>query len=201
MAQDAPSAQLNNDRSKAFLTQTKDQVLQRFPDLAKAYEVRDELQRIARDALPINETVSKQLDVRLQQTVAAAVARGSEPKIVPSTAEAVRFQVAYASAEHAVGSRRLDPASTVNISPQHREILVRHAEKSIATSNADRPAATAEVQTRARETAGLVGLLDLPKTNNPFKNDDLKQSYTVQQQEALSRQAQRSAERSSGFER
>ncbi len=176
-------------RSRAFLTADKAQALQKYPDLKPAYETRDTLQSLAADAKPINATVQVQVDNTIQRSVAAALARGNVPTLSDKTPEQVKFQVAYASAEHVAGVRRINPESTLNISKDHRDTLIQHAERAInVPTNAQRPELTAEIHARARETAGLVGLLDLPKTDNPFKSEALKGAYTEQQNEQRDRQ-------------
>lgn len=189
-------------KSRTFLTAPRAEAVAKYPDLAKAFEIRDELQKIAADAKPINPTVKIQIENTIQKSVAAALTRGNEPTITERTPDQVRFQVAYASAEHVAGVRRINPESTLNITKEHRDILIQHAERSIRVpANEQRPELTAEIHTRARETAGLVGLLDLPKTDNPFKGEALKAAYTQQQNEQRDRQAlaQRSQQR--GFDR
>jgi len=196
-----PPTPENIEKSRAFLTVPKDQTLQKHPELSSAYAVRDELQKIARDAKPYNDTVRIQVDNTIQKSVAAAVARGQEPTIGDQARNNVRFQVAYASAEHVAGARRIDPSSKANISGEHREILIKHAESSAQTSANSRKPEVAELQTRARETAGLVGLLDMPKTDNPFKAEALKAAYTQQQQELRDRQTQQARGAQKGFDR
>ena len=176
-------------RSRVFLTTPRDQAVKEHPDLKTAYDVKDQLQKIATDAKPINPTVQIQVENTIQKSVAAAIARGNVPTISEKTPEQVRFQVAYASAEHVAGVRRINPESTLSISKDHRQILIGHAERSIAIpTNPQRPELVAEVHMRARETAGLVGLLDMPKSDNPFKADALKDAYNQQQKEQRDRQ-------------
>lgn len=180
----------NAEKSRAFLSQSREQVLAKHPELDKAYAVRDELQKVARDTRPINDTVRQQVETTIQRSIASAIAQGREPAVRASSVDAVKFQVAYQSAEHAAGERRLFANSTANITPEHRTILVNHAEKAIRTPSTGNDAAV-EIHTRARETASLVGLLDMPSANNPFKADELKQAYSNQQAEVRAKQQQR----------
>lgn len=177
------------EKSRAFLTQNRDEALKRFPELSKAYEVRDQLQNVVREAKPVNETVRLQVETTINRNVAASLSKGAEPQIRENTIDAVRFQVAYQSAEHVAGARRLDPSSTANITPEHRSILVNHAEKAIRIPG--QSDAAEEHKIRARETAALVGLLDMPRSNNPFSATELKQSYAHQQSELIERAQQR----------
>lgn len=174
--------------ARAYLVTPRQEALQAHPKLAVAYTAEDRLMDAAREAKPLTPAVQLKVENTIRSSVASAVSRGQEPQAGDKAISAVRLQVAIDSAEHAVGQRRLNPDSKLNISTEHRELLVKHAEQTVRTApDPARPGLSESQALRAREIAGNVGLLDMPRTENPFKHQDLKAAYDTQQAELRER--------------
>ena len=175
--------------ARAFLTAPRKDALAQHPRLAQAYATEDALRQAVVDAKPLAPAVQVKNENTIRNSVAAAVARGQEPKATERATSEIRLQVAIDSAEHAIASRRMDLNSQLNISNEHRSLWVKHAEEAVKTPlDPKRPDFASERQARARDIAGNVGLLDMPRSNNPFQEGSLVRAYTEQQAEAKSRQ-------------
>jgi len=189
------------EAARAYLSAPRDQALAKHPQLSAAYSVEDRLKSVAQEAKPLSPAVQLKVDGTIRESVARSVASGQEPQLSDRAEGAVRLQVALNNAEHALGQRRIERTTEANISRDHRTLLVKHAEQLVKTSEHQKPDLARDSQLRAREIAGNVGALDLPKTANPFQEPALRTSYEHQQQEGKQRLAQQAQTAAKGKDR
>lgn len=202
---DPRGTQEDHAAARAYLTSSRKDALAQHPRLAQAYATEEALRQAVIEAKPLAPAIQVKNENTIRNSVAAAVARGQEPKATERAASEIRLQVAIDSAEHAIAARRMDLGSSLNISNEHRVALVKHAEEAVTTPNdPKRPDFASERQARAREIAGNIGLLDMPRTNNPFQEGSLVRAYVEQQAEAKARQLEQGRQqpdRGRGIER
>lgn len=179
----------NKDAARAYLTQPREAALSAHRQLEVAYRAEEQLRAELAEAGPLSKAVQLKVENTIRQSIAASIARGVEPVPTPRTVEALRIQVAYDNSEHAIGARRLDPASTLNLSARDRELLVRYAEHQVQAATGK--SGEAELQVRAHDIASNIGRLDLPRSANPFRDPRLIEAYATEQ--AAARTAGRSA--------
>lgn len=192
-----------NDRiARIYRSEARDKALQAYPQLKVAYAAEDKLRAIAAEAKPITPAVAVLIDQSVRTSVESAIRRGAEPQVTPQGAAALRFHVAHRSLEHAVGHRLMHKDSALQLSPEHRELLVRHAESAMTrvVSNPRGVDALSNDKILAREVAGSLATLDHPKVANPFVEKSLRDIYDrqIQYKEHLAardNQKQRPADR------
>lgn len=176
-------------RAQAFDQKPRDAALTEHPTLKTAYAVEDQMRSAVAAAKPINPMVEQTINHMIHRDLAAAIRRGIEPHFGPRTQEAVRFQVAYRSMEHVAGEKMRDAnrpttvpeQAKLNLSQEHRELLVRAAESAIGP-RAPGAGNLGNDKIQAREIAGTLATLDYPKAANPFAEKSLQEIYSRQLQ-------------------
>lgn len=167
---DATQAQ-NRKEAAAYTSQPRDKVLKAHPHLAAAYAAEDRLRQVAQEARPVSPAVDNLIDGIIRQNIAGAIKRGVAPQVRDETAKALTLQVAYRNLDHVVGARALDANSKLNVSDEHRQLLVSVAERTVGT---EKPTGIDPLR-----TARLLAQADFPRQENPFKDKALAAQYTA----------------------
>lgn len=154
-------AERRHEEAKAFLTQPRDQA-ESNPRLVAAYRAFDALQDKAIDAAPRNDSVERSVDLSIRQSIAARLASGKTIEISEASVDAVRFQVAARSLDSALQDRQFDPSKEPRIDPEHRRILVRHAE-ALTSASVERAATVYE----PRQDSDRARIADLASRSLP----------------------------------
>ena len=167
----------------AYKTLPREQALKEHPTLKPAYAAEDAMRKVAERARPANETVAKQVDGMIKDTVAARVQVGQSVEVDYKLANAVRYQVASRSLDHAVGEKMIHPERHIKLDPVHRDLLVSRADA--VMRNVEGKVATIQEPDRAslaaRDIAGRIAQLDGKSAENPFTSKTLAQEYKQQQ--------------------
>lgn len=199
-----PAAATAADKAlaRAYLTQERQLALKNHPNLSSAYQAEDQLKKIARDSLPLSESVQVKIDNTIRNSIVTALSLGQTPKVSERAEEAMRLKVALDNAEHAIGTRKFENAQRIDIRPEQRTLLVEKAEEKIVMKiSTHQPEVAHEAHLRATEIAGLIAKLDMPNTQNPFRHPQLVKDYKHQQDTERKQMQQRDQIQEKGRER